>query len=73
MCNGTGDGADTGTGGRADQNRAADHGGDDSAAGGTEAGAGEGALLLAGHVIAGGERGEQKCRDGKTGQSRGQA
>jgi len=66
VCNGTGDSADTGTGGRTHQNRAADYGGDDSAAGSTEAGAGEGALLLAGHMITGGERGEQKRRGGKT-------
>lgn len=68
MCNGTGDGADTGTGGSADQNRAADNGGDDRAAGGTEAGAGKGALLLAGHVIARRKRGEQQGCRGKTGQ-----
>lgn len=65
MRNRAADSTDTGTKGGTQQNRAADDGGDGSAADSADRAAGEGALLLVGHVIATGEGSKQQGRGGE--------
>lgn len=66
--NSTADSTYTGTQSSAQQNRAADDGGDGSATNSADGAAGEGALLLVGHVVTAGERGEQQSGGGKAGE-----